>query len=395
MQDYRYCTIKVNHSFYDIKNNPICIKWKGKSKIKEDLFDLSEAYFECACDIFEEILEKADDNIKLDMWFIPGVYMFRQSLELIIKALLAKKIQKKNILQDIYLECKHDLAGLFQKYKECEDNIVIQAKERQWIENYLASIEIVDSNSALFRYPFKDEFLLQYQNRFLDIADMGNAFLNAYTILKKCFTGKEDTSIIEIDVTMSTDFLIFANNGFGNCYLWESLFGDNFHKQVVGYSSTAYFLFQKYIFDKKYGRIFPIIFLLRNAIELSLKRLLDSKVEKQLPEKIIHCIKNSHVLYKELWLNQKEMIVYYAKEHGEDLETLDILDKHIKELDSIDRQGDRFRYPFSYSFEYRFSNIQIDMENVFEWMQGIFNVLDGCDDILDEITDFEYEKYNY
>ena len=131
------------------------------------------------------------------------------------------------------------------------------------------------------------------------------------------------------------------------------------------------------------------------AIELSLKRLLDSKVEKQLPEKIIHCIKNSHVLYKELWLNQKEMIVYYAKEHGEDLETLDILDKHIKELDSIDRQGDRFRYPFSYSFEYRFSNIQIDMENVFEWMQGIFNVLDGCDDILDEITDFEYEKYNY
>ena len=88
----------------------------------------------------------------------------------------------------------------------------------------------------------------------LDIADMGNAFLNAYTILKKCFTGKEDTSIIEIDVTMSTDFLIFANNGFGNCYLWESLFGDNFHKQVVGYSSTAYFLFQKYIFDKKYSR---------------------------------------------------------------------------------------------------------------------------------------------
>ena len=158
MQDYRYCTIKDNHSFYDIKNNPICIKWKGKSKIKEDLFDLSEAYFECACDIFEEILEKADDNIKLDMWFIPGVYMFRQSLELIIKALLAKKIQKKNILQDIYLECKHDLAGLFQKYKECEDNIVIQAKERQWIENYLASIEIVDSNSALLGIRLKMNF---------------------------------------------------------------------------------------------------------------------------------------------------------------------------------------------------------------------------------------------
>ena len=66
MQDYRYCTIKDNHSFYDIKNNPICIKWKGKSKIKEDLFDLSEAYFECACDIFEEILENVKQRDYID-----------------------------------------------------------------------------------------------------------------------------------------------------------------------------------------------------------------------------------------------------------------------------------------------------------------------------------------
>ena len=65
MQDYRYCTIKDNHSFYDIKNNPICIKWKGKSKIKEDLFDLSVAYFECACDILLSTLNFAETYIRL------------------------------------------------------------------------------------------------------------------------------------------------------------------------------------------------------------------------------------------------------------------------------------------------------------------------------------------
>lgn len=395
MVDYRYCDIRENHSFFDINKNPVCINWKGKNKIEEDLYNLSEAYFYSAYEVFEEILDKIHDNVKLDMWFIPGVYMFRQSLELIIKALIAKKVRKKNVLQDIFLTCKHDLAGLFYKYEEYEENWYINDEEKNWIEGYLDSLEIVDSNSDLFRYPFKDEFLGQYMNNFLDIVDMGNAFLNAYTILKKCFCGKEDASIIEIDVSMSTDFLIFANDGFGNCYLWESSSGDGFHKQVVGYDAVAYFLFEKYLSDKRENRIFPIIFLLRNAIELSLKRLLASKVEKQISEMKIKRIRNSHILYKELWLNEKDMIVYYAKEHGENISVLDVLEQHIKELDKIDKHGDRFRYPFTYSLEYKFSNVEIDMENVFIWLQGIFNILNGCDSILDEIADYEYEKYLY
>lgn len=393
--DYRYCNIRENHSFFDINNNPIQIKWKGKNKIEEDLFDLGEAYFYSAYEVFDEILDKTHDNVKLDMWFIPGVYMFRQSLELIIKALVAKKVRKKNVLQDVFLTCKHDLAGLFREYEKYEENWYIDNKEKKWIKDYLNNLEIVDSNSDLFRYPFKDEFLKQFKNDFLDIVDMGNTFLNAYTILKKCFCGKEDTSIIEIDVAMSADFLFFASHGFGNCYLWESSSGDGFHKQVVGYSAVAYFLFDKYLSDYKKNRIFPIIFLLRNAIELSLKRLLVSKVEQQIPEKKIRKIRNSHILYKELWLNEREMIIYYAKEHGEDISVLDILEQHIKELDEIDKQGDRFRYPFTYSLEYKFANVTIDMENVFMWLQGIFNILDGCDSILDDIADYEYEKYLY
>ena len=82
MVDYRYCDIRENHSFFDINKNPVCINWKGKNKIEEDLYDLSEAYFYSAYEVFEEILDKIHDNVKLDMWFIPGVYMFRQSLVL-------------------------------------------------------------------------------------------------------------------------------------------------------------------------------------------------------------------------------------------------------------------------------------------------------------------------
>ena len=89
------------------------------------------------------------------------------------------------------------------------------------------------------------------------------------------------------------------------------------------------------------------------------------------------------------------MLFYYATEHGENTQALDVLEEHIIELNHIDKQGDTFRYPFTYSFEYKMQNKELDMKNVYQWMQGMFNILDGCDGILDEMADFEYESQLY
>lgn len=395
MDIYRDCELKEGNSFYDKFGETIKIKWKGKQHKEIDLYNLSEAYFFCAYEIVEEITENVHDNVKLDMWFLPGVYLFRQSLELMLKALLAKSIKKNNILQELFVNNKHDLEELFKEYSLYQDINCISFEEKEWLQKYLSNIEIVDENSSLFRYPFKDDFLRQYQNEFLDIVDMGNNFLNAFVILKKCFTGREDIEIFTVDVSRTTDFLIFSNHGFGNCQLWESPWGDGFHKQVVGYSMAAHFLYEGYEVDKNSKRIFPIIFLLRNAIELTLKRLLYAKVKEGIEELVVRKVRNSHILYKDLWKAEKDMLFHYATEHGENTQALDVLEEHIIELNHIDKQGDTFRYPFTYSFEYKMQDKELDMKNVYQWMQGMFNILDGCDGILDEMADFEYESQLY
>jgi hypothetical protein len=54
-----------------------------------------------------------------------------------------------------------------------------------------------------------------------------------------------------------------------------------------------------------------------------------------------------------------------------------------------------FRYPFSYSFEYKFDSKLIDIKNVYVYLQSIFNFLDGCDSMLDQIADYESEMNRY
>ena len=270
--------------------------------------------------------------------------------------------------------------------------------EQIWIKEYLNNIEIVDKSSTLFRYPFKDDFLKEYGSDFLNICEMGNSFLNAYAILDMEYCGTVDETIIDISTERSDKFLIFARHGFGNCYLWDSPWGDGFHKQVEGYSEVAEFIYSKYKEEKKDEYIFPMFFLLRNAVELSLKRLLYVNVTKGVEQKWIRKTRNTHSL-KELWNAVSRMVRSYANEHGEDLQYLGYLEKALLELNCIDKQGDVFRYPFNYNLSYRFDGQQIDVDNVFDFMAGVFNILDGCSCMLSEIADNEaemlYEMQSY
>lgn len=387
-------SIAESSSFYYVKNELHKIEIKWSKNICNDLKDLSKSYFDSAYEICLEIVENdINDNEKYDMWFLPCVYLFRQSIELIIKAGLAQIIKSKPKLQEGLLRGKHNLVVLFEIYRENIDIINLDEAEQSWIEKYLKSIEVVDENSDLFRYPFNDDFLSQYRNEFLDIADIGNRFILCHSILNKCFF-KEIYEDNEEIFKEAPKFLSLASNGINNCYLWESPWGDSFHKQIIGHSNTGEYLFDKYMKTKESKYVYPVIFLLRNAIELALKRLIYVQTRVKVPDSKVRKIRNTHLLYKDLWKNIKPVLIYYAEISGEDLQQLEIAEKYIKEISSIDKNGDMFRYPFSYSFEYRFNNKIIDFENVYIYLQSIFSFLDGCDGMLDNIKEYEND-YDY
>ena len=94
---------------------------------------------------------------------------------------------------------------------------------------------------------------------------------------------------------------------------------------------------------------------------------------------------------KDLWKNVKPVIKKYANDSGEDLTTIDIVEDLLEEINELDKNGDNFRYPTSYSLEYRFDNKELDISNVYTYLKAIINFLDGCDSMLDAIADYQSE----
>ena len=89
--------------------------------------------------------------------------------------------------------------------------------------------------------------------------------------------------------------------------------------------------------------------------------------------------------------NIKPVILKYASDSGSDIEIIDIVETLLDEINSLDKNGDNFRYPTSYSLEYRFDNKIVDLKNIYEYNKAIINFLDGCDSMLDAIADYEAE----
>lgn len=131
--------------------------------------------------------------------------------------------------------------------------------------------------------------------------------------------------------------------------------------------------------------------MLRNTLELCLKRLFYSRVDDGVLLKVFYSKRKSHYIIKDLWKNVKPVIVRYANNSGEDLTIIDIVEKLLNEINSLDKNGDNFRYPTSYSLEYRIDNKKIDLSNVYMYLKAIINFLDGCDLMLDVIADYESE----
>lgn len=396
MIDSEMYWINEDSDFYDITNEEEVFVVKWNKSFYDDFIMLAEAYFDAAHVLMEDIIKSGHDNVKSDQWFLPGMYMYRHAIELLCKGLIIGCFEINNDITDIFKECKHNSEKLFCRYTSQIIDLPLNENEKSWVESYLSSLEIVDSNSDLFRYPFRDGYFSKYTNEFLDIVAMANGFEQCYSILFKCVKEKYHPCKYaeDIDCFMSDEFLHFVNHGIGNCMLYDSPWCDGFHVQIEGYSSVAQFLFKRRKNDQ--WSFFPIAFLIRNAVELSLKRLLWSKNEFCVPEHIKNSKRRSHLLYKDLWKNIKPVVGHYANESNENFQQVELADKYIKKFKSIDKNGDTFRYPVTYGLQHKFNGEKIDFIQAYSWMQGVFNFLDGCDSMLSEIYDFECEmRFNY
>lgn len=380
---------EVNQTFYDIKNEDSIVRIEWSGNYAEDYNFLADCYIQCAYLVAKEIGGK-HNNRKSDMWFLPCIYMFRQGIELILKALICKNKKRGKYIQPLFEQYKHNLSGLFEKYISVKKDYLNEI-EKRWIISYLKSLENVDANSDLFRFPFNDEFLNKYRNKFLNVCGMINSIIQCYLTLKKCWDMEAGNNHLQkIDTKKSREFLQFASHGIGNCYLWKAFNSDEFYKQIQGYSEVAEFLLLKCKLLSNKEKAYPIIFLQRNLLELSLKRLL----LKNLKFRVNRSKARSHLLYKDLWKSVKPILEFYFEKNEKETPIFELLESYLLEISKIDKNGDVFRYPTTYSLQYKFDKKIIDIKHIYCYMQAISNFLDANESVLSEISDNELGYYN-
>jgi hypothetical protein len=164
----------VGMDFWKIEDKEYQVEIKWSLNPFLDYKELSYKFYNCGLHTFKNIIESVHDNVKSDMWFLPGIFMLRQSMELGIKALLCRVSTKKRDMQDVFEKCCHDLSMLWGKYVGINAENYLTDQEKQWLVSYLASLELVDAKSDMFRFPFEDDFLSRYRDKFIDNVDVAN-----------------------------------------------------------------------------------------------------------------------------------------------------------------------------------------------------------------------------
>lgn len=391
MDDYLFEWPSEDMDFWKIIDKEMSVNIKWSRNCFEDYKKLAYQFYECGYKTFLYIVKDGkNDNEKPDMWFLVGIFLIRHSLELGLKALLCRVLCRKKDIQNIFQNCCHDLSMLFDEYMNAISENYLAKDESEWLSKYLDSLEEIDKKSDVFRFLFEDDFLSKYRDEFLDIVDVANNLLQAFALIKKCIEKGVVSEENKFNCRFKPEFFVFASHGIGNCYLWQSISDQGFYVKITGYTKVIEYLYKNQEISNEV-KLYPILFMFRNTIELCLKRLFYSRVYNGVSLKVFNSKRKSHYIKKDLWKNVKLVIVKYATDSNEDLTIIDTVEKLLYEINSIDKNGDNFRYPTSYSLEYRIDNIKIDLSNVYTYLKSIINFLESCDAMLDVIADYESE----
>lgn len=377
--------------FWHIGNEETSVRIEWSGDLVADYRKLAYQFFDCGYKTLDEVVGDDWDIHKTDMWTFVGIYLLRHSIELGLKALLCRVLLSKQCMQKSFEECGHDVSMLLRKYFDANDKDFLTLEEKMWLSQYLTSLEEVDKKSDVFRFPFEDAFLSKYRDEFLDINKIVQNLIQAFSLIKKCL---EMGSInCEFDKTLKPEFLIFSTSDECRCYIWQSLSDNGFHVKITGYNEVIDFIYKNRRISND-DKLYPLMFMFRNVIELSLKRLFYSKVEHGVPSHKFNSKRKSHCIKKDLWKCVGPVIKGSPNFVSEELSDDQIVENMLNEIDKVDRKGDVFRYPTSYSLEYRLNNRKLDLDNIYMYLRAIINFLDGCDTFLDEKAEFEMEmKY--
>jgi len=380
------------------KNNEYLITLQNSGNLVVDFKKYANDFFDGAERIIHYLSDEAaerQDIAKLDLWYFAMLYLYRQSLELLLKSTIFKYVTQKEDRKTIIGEIRHDLKeGLDMLLEKIPDNEKYDNDaEINWLLLFFEDISRVDKDSDMFRYPFGNnlQILFDKQTHISLLATHEN-MNRAYSILNTI----HECNAVYINEYESYEPQLFIEGGH---YYQQSVVGYNYLGQSFYPYFTSYEEVGKHLEDlikkEKYQDMFlPMCYIFRNAVELGLKQLIveDSHIPREEALKVLKKKKHSLV---GLWNKIEAEIEQYANAPKGDTTIIDTR-KYIQAFHDFDNSSDIFRYPTNRNLDTYFSTPKtFDMMNIAACFHELCNFLSGVDSMLSEIKDYEAEMRSY
>ena len=393
MSGYRWIRSKMN--LYKIDDNSEhVVTVVNSGKLDEDFYKYACDFYEAAEAVIEHLLGEAAERheiYKLDLWYFALVYLYRHSLELMLKAGIFRIIRDTGDRKDIIGEIRHNLKQSFEKLIQICNLEIGENENAKWLMEYLTDITQFDEKSDMFRYPSDSEFRTIFwgggQRNISLIATRSN-MNKAYKIIKHLCDAR---NISEQNYKAYPPKLIIE----GGDYYEQSVIAyrypcKSFLPYFRSYSMTGKFLQSVIIDDGKQNLFMPMCYLYRNAIELGLKQII---IENShiVYDKALKIVKNKkHSIYS-LWNSIEKEVEKYGNAPPGDT-TIENTRQYIKDFHNQDPHSAMFRYPCDKNMEpYFVSPIKYDVDNVASCFEELCNFLDAVNGLLGQIRQYEIE----
>lgn len=329
------------------------------------------------------------DIAKLDTWFFAVVYLYRQSLELILKAILFKNLTGPQARIDVLNEVGHDLSKCFSYIKaelkiDSDHSVGVNLR---WVGEFLDNISAVDERSDMFRYPFNHQMKMFFtEQTHIDFYSVRQNLTIAYSILCELFSNNFSSESYKL---RSRRFIVTGGDYWKQVVIGYKFSQNQYYPYIKGYQEAAKFLRTAMQTDIYQDKLFlPMCYLYRNAVELGLKRILVNNLKTPYDK-----VKKKKHSLKGLWQKIRDNgdIEKYANAPEDDTTLADV-DTYLNQLHNIDGDSTKFRYPVDKNLRFHFPRKKLfSIANVSNYFDDLMEFFDGVDTELTRVREWENE----
>lgn len=380
--------LRNNFDIFENNNQADIITIKNIGILDKD-FNIYANNFLFAGNLITNELIKTGQIAKIDTWYFALVYLYRQSLELMLKANIFKLESDINKQKEIVSRVRHDLKQAIDEIIKLSNSNISSNDNFIWLEKYLQDISNIDKSSDMFRYPFGNDLhiIFEHQTHIDLIANYYN-FNRAFDILYVFYSeGKFPTDKYKKEICYEPKLIVEGGSYYGQSVVGYKYNERTFYPYYTSYEECGKFL-RDYMLNNSNNDLFmPMCYMFRNTLELGLKRIIVESSHYEEDKKIKILKKKKHSLLG-LWNS-------VCKELNTSSPVVDLATNYIAAFHNFDNTSDKFRYPCDSSLNYHFNKeTKLDARNFSGCFIELCDFLDGLDIELTEFIESEEELIN-